>query len=75
MGSEGKIPIVLIGNKYDLAKKYKLGVENFKTASNIAKYPSFFTSAKNGENVEEAFFILGKKILECHFVEKQNEFG
>jgi GTPase SAR1 family protein len=62
---EEEIPVVLIGNKNDLAPDFKSGVNMFKKTSEKFKFPSYLTSAKTGENVEEAFFIMGKSMLKA----------
>ena len=67
--SEGEVPFIIIGNKFDLAKKHQAGVELFNDIVKGIKVPSFLTSAKTGENIEKAFSILGANILEKHFQE------
>lgn len=61
----GEKPIVLIGNKIDLIENAEW---TEKELSDIAKkfkaIGYFFTSAKTGERVEEAFMILAHKLLE-----------
>ena len=54
-------PIVLVGNKLDLVEQRKISPEDLK---NAAKLPSFETSAKTGETVEEMFVTIAKKVLE-----------
>jgi small GTP-binding protein len=67
--SVGEVPIILLGNKFDLAFQYQSGVEIFENAVNDAKIHSFFTSAKTGENVEKAFYLLGEQILKKDYNE------
>ena len=59
----GEIPIVLLSNKSDLKNDAEFGETEF--AEMASKYNAyyFFTSAKNGDNVEEAFRQLSQKII------------
>jgi small GTP-binding protein len=60
----GKVPLVFLANKSDLNNKAEFGLDDLKTF--IAKYErsnALSSSAKTGENVEEAFKILGNEIL------------
>lgn len=61
--SEGELPIILLGNKIDLAAENTKGVELFKSITAQAKVRSFLTSALTGENVEKAFQIMGEDLL------------
>ena len=61
--SEGRIPIILIGNKIDLAENHKPGVEMFENIVKQFNIPSYFTSARTGENIEKAFYLLGGTML------------
>jgi len=65
--TEGEMPIIIIANKNDLANEHQLGVDLFKNIASEFNVPSFFTSAKSGENIESAFYILGEKLLEIDF--------
>ena len=53
---------LLIGNKSDLDSKRQVEYDtaNSFAQQNAMKY--FETSAKNGQNIEEIFFFLGKEI-------------
>ena len=66
--SAGQIPIVIIGNKFDLAENHKSGVDSFLSIASQFNVPSFLTSAKSGENIEAAFYILGENILKCDYI-------
>lgn len=55
-----RIPVVFIGNKLDLEKPATRAVEEI---TKEFKAPYLFTSAKTGENVEEAFLALSKLLL------------
>ena len=61
--SVGEIPIIILGNKIDLAEKFETEVEFFKNFTTEQKIPNFLTSAKTGENVETAFQLLGKEMI------------
>lgn len=56
-----KVPLILIGNKCDLALKVK--VEEGKQMAKDNDVPFFLTSAKTGQGVEEAFTSLARMIL------------
>jgi len=61
----GEKPIIFVGNKYDLKDNAEWGEDDLRTMAekyNAVKY--FFTSAKTGEGVEEAFITLAKKLVE-----------
>ncbi|MHA1727433.1 MAG: Rab family GTPase [Promethearchaeota archaeon] len=63
--SVGKIPMVLLGNKIDLATEQQRVDE--KESLDLAKKlecEHMYTSALTGKNVEEAFIKIAKKILE-----------
>ncbi len=56
------IPIIVIGNKCDLEMRVdRLELQRF--AAELGS-PAMLTSARTGENVPEAFQILGQKIME-----------
>jgi small GTP-binding protein len=65
----GEVPVVFLSNKVDLTDE--LEVTQDLLDSELAKYDStpMFSSAKTGQNVSEAFHILGEKILETKFPE------
>ena len=54
------LPIVIVGNKLDLEKQRKVSSEELKNAST---HPTFETSAKTGETVEEMFSLIAEKVI------------
>jgi small GTP-binding protein len=65
----GEVPIILIGNKNDLAAQHQSELDELSKLSDENNIPLFITSAKNGENVEQVFSLLGEKILKIDFNE------
>ena len=60
----GKVPIVFLGNKADLDEKAQFTIDDFREfASKYERSATFLSSAKTGQNVEEAFKALGMEIL------------
>ena len=57
------IPLVFLGNKNDLDDQKKFGSDEIRNAITIKDPVIFQTSAMSGENVENAFSILGRKLL------------
>lgn len=58
----GYIPVIVLANKNDL--KAEFGKEEIETLVKDYDFPYHLTSAKTGENVNEAFYSLGKMMLE-----------
>lgn len=65
----GEVPVVFLANKIDLTDQ--LEVTQDLLDSELSKYDSkpLFSSAKTGQNVAEAFQVLGEKILKTKFPE------
>ncbi len=59
----GEIPLVIIGNKNDLKDRAELSSDDVQRVASKYDAPFFFTSAKTGENVDQTFKALGKRIL------------
>ncbi len=63
-GQRGEKPFCLIGNKADLKDQIVVTEEETRLLSKEHGVEFIITSAKTGENVEEAFVNLAKKVLE-----------
>lgn len=61
--SLGKVPFILVLNKWDLQDEWELDAENIEAIENKG-WTVIKTSAKTGLNVEEIFHTLASKILE-----------
>ncbi len=59
----GKVPAIFLGNKADLKEKQAISNGDLGRAAQSYSSPYFLTSAKTGENVEEAFAKLAMLIL------------
>ncbi len=57
----GEIPVVILANKNDLEPEF--GTDEIEALIRIYGLPYFLTSAKTGENVNEAFQTLGKMMV------------
>ena len=57
-------PVILIGNKSDLIKQIKINESESTDYANINNMGMIITSAKTGQNVEQAFIKLTKIILD-----------
>lgn len=58
----GDQPVLILGNKADLEKKFTTAeLESFGASVNC---PVLETSAKTGQNVEHAFSEMGKRLME-----------
>ena len=62
-GSIGKVPFILVLNKWDLQDEWELDSESIEAIENQG-WTVIKTSAKTGLNVEEIFYTLATKILE-----------
>ncbi|MDI6916628.1 MAG: GTP-binding protein [Thermoplasmatales archaeon] len=58
----GKIPLVFLANKIDLPNR-EISESEIKKVASEFNAPYFFTSAKVGKNVEDAFITISKLLL------------
>jgi small GTP-binding protein len=59
----GKVPTVLVGNKVDLADKEKMTATVLESQGQKMGFPTFLSSAKTGENVENIFSAIGEAMV------------
>ena len=64
-----EIPIIFMANKCDLKGEQELNEEDIKKVADVYSSLWMLTSAKTGENVEDVFKILGKKMVEKYCAE------
>jgi len=67
--SVGPIPVYTLGNKSDLGERREVTEEEAADTLRSYETPILYTSAKTGENVEQAFQSLAKTIVETSKVE------
>ena len=58
----GKVPVVLVANKADLTTQAQFGVADLTEMAETFGCTYVLTSAKNGQNVEDAFLRLATQI-------------
>ena len=56
-------PFVILANKSDLIKNTKFDRQDLEDFASKYKVPFYLTSAKNGENVDNAFNTLGNEMI------------
>jgi small GTP-binding protein len=59
-----KVPSVFVANKSDLKDKHTYGRAELESVASVHGSPFFMTSAKTGENVEEAFQALAQMLID-----------
>jgi small GTP-binding protein len=67
--------IILVGNKSDLLnekKNYYVNLENVRTFAENNNIKNILVSAKTGENVEDIFIDIGKKLSTENKIQKKN---
>src|SRR5438046_7903140 len=57
------MPLVLVGNKVDLAESRRGAQEALDDLKDVLGVPGFLSSAKTGLNVEAGFLALAKSIV------------
>lgn len=62
-GAIGKVPVIFVGNKYDLVEPNEFDADELLEISCRYGAPWITTSAKSGDNVEHAFIKLGELII------------
>lgn len=62
--SVGPIPVYVLGNKVDLRERRETSEEEASEVMRPYECPILYTSAKTGQNVEQAFQGLAKTIVE-----------
>jgi small GTP-binding protein len=60
--SVGKKPVIILANKCDLAESRNITEDMIKSVAADYNAQFLYTSARTGENVEQAFYQLGKLI-------------
>ena len=68
---DGNIPLLFMLNKSDLKDELKFSEDDVKKFSETYDSPFLSTSAKDGKNVEEAFKIMGRKLIDKHWKETE----
>jgi small GTP-binding protein len=58
-GISGVVPVLLVGNKADLTEEVQVGAAEIAQMASVLRCGSVLTSAKTGQNVEDAFLRLG----------------
>jgi hypothetical protein len=59
----GEIPVVVLVNKSDLREHAQFGADETGEVAEKLTAPFFMTSAKSGQNVENAFSALGRSLV------------
>ena len=70
--ARGQQELLLVGNKMDLKGNIKIKENEVKAYANSNNMKFILTSAKTGDNVENAFLELIKSILKALSVENNN---
>ena len=65
----GAVPFLVLANKSDLMNHAEFNERELREFTSEYKVPFYLTSAKAGENVNRAFYILGKRMLKRKYAE------
>ena len=68
----GNVPFSILANKSDLSENADFTMEELKRFASKYKVPYYITSAKSGDNVNEAFYVLGKQMLSVKRISSPN---
>lgn len=60
----GSVPIIILANKADLKEQFEISKEEVATLAGAYDAPYYYTSAKTGKNVEDAFEKLVQSVYE-----------
>ncbi len=60
----GDVPLLILANKSDLTDEAEFNEDIVKSFAALFNASYYFTSAKVGENVHQAFYDIGRKIME-----------
>jgi len=60
----GDVPVTLIGNKQDLKDEHQVTFKDMAALAKEYHCPYYLTSAKTGENVENVFENIGRRVCE-----------
>ena len=58
-----KASVIIVANKCDLVVQREIDESNLKNMAVKLDAPLFITSAKTGEQVEDAFFAIASKVI------------
>ena len=58
-----KAHVIIVANKADLTEQREISETDLRNLATILEAPLFITSAKTGEQVEEAFFTLARELV------------
>ena len=67
----GKVPVMLVANKADLTAEAQFGVKDLAELADAFGCTYLLTSAKNGQNVEDAFLRLATEIATARMPSNQ----